>query len=190
MCPPEWPAATLNGPASVGPGPLLAHAVGACCRRTRTRPHAHIVLRSRACPTPRPQRCDAICAGHVRHVRVRLLTACSFADGLRVSPPVQAAVAACGRAQWPPRPRHLRHDRQARRQHHGHEDPAAVTPRLFRLAQAARCLLAGRGRPGRLSTCLPQTSLCSSTLHTPHTHSLHRPPLTVRFHSNATCPSC
>ena len=143
------------------------------------------MLRSRACPTPRPQRCDAICAGHVRHVRVRLLTACSFADGLRVSPPVQAAVAACGRAQWPPRPRHLRHDRQARRQHHGHEDPAAVTPRLFRLAQAARCLLAGRGRPGRLSTCLPQTSLCSSTLHTPHTHSLHRPPLTVRFHSNA-----
>jgi hypothetical protein len=49
-------------------------------------------------------------------------------DGLRVAPPVQAAAAACGWARRPPRSRHLRHDRQARRRHNGHDDPAVITP--------------------------------------------------------------
>jgi hypothetical protein len=52
----------------------------------------------------------------------------SYADGLRVAPPVQAAADARGRARRPPRPRHLRHDRQAQRRQLGHDDPAAVTP--------------------------------------------------------------
>jgi hypothetical protein len=73
----------------------------------------------------RPPRDAQLCARH-RHVRTRRL-AC-FADGLRVAPPVQAAAAASGRARRTPRPRHLRRDRQARRRHHGHEDPAVVTP--------------------------------------------------------------
>ena len=98
--------------------PLRARGRCTCCTRTRD-------VCSRACPTPqtpRPPRRDATCTGH-RHVRARRL-AC-FADGLRVAPPVQAAAAACGRARRPPRPRHLGHDRQARRRHHGH---AAGTP--------------------------------------------------------------
>ena len=41
---------------------------------------------------------------------------------------MQAAAAASGRARRPPRPRQLRHDWQARRRRHGHEDPAAGTP--------------------------------------------------------------
>ena len=41
---------------------------------------------------------------------------------------MQAAAAASGRARRPPRPRQLRHDWQARRRRHGHEDLAAGTP--------------------------------------------------------------
>ena len=41
---------------------------------------------------------------------------------------MQAAAAASGRARRPPRPRQLRHDWQARRRRHGHEDLAASTP--------------------------------------------------------------
>jgi hypothetical protein len=127
----------------VSPSPAGRHACGAASvglAAARARPvrmlqaHAHEAARAR-CPLPRlpdsvdstpapPQR-DATCAGH-RHVRARRL-AC-FADGLRVAPPVQAAAASRGRARRPPRPRHLRHDRQARCRHHGHKDPAVVTP--------------------------------------------------------------
>ena len=63
--------------------------------------------------------------GH-RHVRARRLA--YFADGLCVATPVQSAAAASGRARRPPRPRQLRHDWQARRRRHGHEDLAAGTP--------------------------------------------------------------
>ena len=41
---------------------------------------------------------------------------------------MQAAAVASGRARRPPRPRQLRHDWQARRRRHGHEDLAAGTP--------------------------------------------------------------
>jgi hypothetical protein len=100
-----------------------AHASGARargCARARD-------VRSRACQIPRPPRGAmqlALAIG--MYERARRL-AC-FADGLRVAPLVQAAAAASGRARRPPRPRHLRHDQQARRRHHGHEDPAAITP--------------------------------------------------------------
>jgi hypothetical protein len=104
----------------------LARGRCACCKRAR--------MSARAMSAPAPARLRRLRArrgatplapGH-RHVRARRL-AC-FADGLRVAPPVQAAAAASGRARRPPHPRHLRHDRQARRRHHGHGDPAAVTP--------------------------------------------------------------
>jgi len=111
---------------------LLLRAQGRCawCTRTRTRPCARVrylhphLPDSAPAEARLPQR-DATCAGH-RHVRERRLACC--ADGLRVAPPVQAAAGASGRARRPPRSRHLRHDRQARRRHHGHEDPAAITP--------------------------------------------------------------
>ena len=143
------PPRDTNPPSTgVPPSPAGRHACGAAfgrpCRCARKagahaagaralQAHAHEVACAR-CPLPRlpdsvdsapAARRDATCDGH-RHLRARRL-AC-FADGLRVAPPVQAAAAARGRARRPPRPRHLRHDRQARRRHHGHEDPAAVTP--------------------------------------------------------------
>ena len=137
------PPRDTNPPSTgVPPSPAGRHACGAASvgpAAARARPvrmlkaHAHEAARVR-CPLPRlpdsvdsapAARRDATCDGH-RHLRARRL-AC-FADGLRVAPPVQAAAAARGRARRPPRPRHLRHDRQARRRHHGHEDPAAVTP--------------------------------------------------------------
>jgi hypothetical protein len=126
----------------VPPSPAGRHACGAASVRpaaARARPvrmlhaHAHEAARAR-CPLPRlpdsvdsapAARRDATCDGH-RHLQARRL-AC-FADGLRVASPVQAAAAARGRARRPPRSRHLRHDQQARRQHHGHEDPAAGPP--------------------------------------------------------------
>jgi hypothetical protein len=142
------------GAASVGPVAARARPV----RMLHARAHEAARVRS---PLPRlpdsvdsapapPQR-DATCAGH-QHVRTRRL-AC-FADGLRVAPPVQAAADARGRARRPPCPRHLRHDRQARRRHHD----TTVTrirpssrPRALPLGQAARslclCLRSGRGRP-------------------------------------------
>ena len=137
------PPRDTNPPSTgVPPSPAGRHACGAASvgpAAARARPvrmlqaHAHEAACAR-CPLPRlpdsvdsapAARRDATCDGH-RHLRARRL-AC-FADGLRVAPPVQAAAAARGRARRPPRPRHLRHDRQARRRHHGHEDPAAVTP--------------------------------------------------------------
>jgi len=60
--------------------------------------------------------------------RTRARRLACFADDLRVAPPVQAAAAASGRARRSPRPRHLRHDRQAQCRQHGQDDPAAVTP--------------------------------------------------------------
>jgi hypothetical protein len=135
-----------TNPPSTGvpPSPAGRHASGAASvgpAAARTRPvrmlhaHAHEAarardVRSRACPTPwtpRPPRgATPLALAIGMYERARRL-AC-FADGLRVAPPVQAAAAACGWARRPPRPRHLRHDRQARRRHHVHEDPAVVTP--------------------------------------------------------------
>ena len=127
--PPARPAATH---AALHQSALPLRARGRCawCTRTRTRPRArarylHPRLPDSAPTEARLPQNDATCAGH-RHVRARRL-AC-FADGLRVAPLVQAAADARGRARRPPSPRHLRHDRQARRRHHGHEDPAVITP--------------------------------------------------------------
>jgi len=116
--------------------PLRAQGRCACCRRARAA-GARARGRVRAMSAPAPARLRRLRARREerRHLRwpsarasERARRLACFADGLRVASPVQAAAAARGRARRPPRPRHLRHDRQARRRHHGHEDPAAVTP--------------------------------------------------------------
>jgi len=95
----------------------------------------------RAYPAPAPT-----CARH-RHVRTRRL-AC-FADGLRVAPPVQAAAAASSRARRSPRPRHLRHERQAQRRQLGHDDTAAVTPGAKPVSVVRQARLSSGLRPYR-----------------------------------------
>ena len=103
-----------------------AHAAGA-----RARGRAR--LRAMSAPVParlRKLRARREARRHLRWLSARArappclfcLTACALL------PLVQAAADASGRARRPPRPRHLRRDRQARRRHHGHEDPAAITP--------------------------------------------------------------
>ena len=123
---------------SVGPLPLRARDRCTCCRCTRAR----VPSAPAPAPTTTPPRGAPDCARAALAIstceRTRRL-AC-FADCLRVAPQLQAAAAASGRARRPLRPRHLRHDRQAQRRHHGHDDPAAVTPALTHLAQAAQCL--------------------------------------------------
>ena len=123
---------------SVGPLPRRARDRCTCCRCTRAR----VPSAPAPAPTTTPPRGAPDCARAALAIstceRTRRL-AC-FADCLRVAPQLQAAAAASGRARRPLRPRHLRHDRQAQRRHHGHDDPAAVTPALTHLAQAAQCL--------------------------------------------------
>ena len=134
VCPPALLAATHAARAAFGRHCRFARDRCTCCRCT--------CARAPSAPAPAPTMCsprgartsarDATCARH-QHVRMRRL-AC-FVDCLRVAPPVQAAAAA-----RPPRPRHPRHDQQTRRRHHCHEDPAAVSPALSRMAPAARSL--------------------------------------------------
>ena len=93
----------------------------ACCRRARAR--------APSAPAPGPTMCPPRGAPastqrnlHSPSARARARRLACFADGLRVAHPVQAAAAESGRARRPLRPRHLRHDRQAQRRHHGHDD--------------------------------------------------------------------
>jgi hypothetical protein len=158
-----------TNPPSTGvpPSPAGRHASGAASvgpAAARTRPvrmlhaHAHEAARARAMSAPAPARVRrlrarrgatplALATGTCERAR-RL--AC-FADGLRVASPVQAAAAACGRTRRPPRPRHLRHDQQARHRHHGHEDPAAVMP-------AGSPLGPGGARPVPVPVCRARSS--------------------------------
>ena len=93
----------------------------ACCRRARAR--------APSAPAPGPTMCPPRGAPastqrnlHSPSARASARRLACFADGLRVAHPVQAAAAESGRARRPLRPRYLRHDRQAQRRHHGHDD--------------------------------------------------------------------
>jgi hypothetical protein len=120
-----------------GRPPCMRHSLGRPCRCAREA-GAHAARargRARAMSAPAPARLRGLCARRGATPLALAIGTCErahrlacFADGLRVAPPVQAAAAASGRARRPPRPRHLRHDRQARCRHLGHEDPAAGPP--------------------------------------------------------------
>jgi hypothetical protein len=110
------------GAASVGPAAVRARLL------RMMHVHSHEAARARAMSAPAPARLRRLLARRGAMQLALAIGTCErarrlacFADGLRVASPVQAAAAACGRARRPSRPRHLRHDRQAQRRHHGHK---------------------------------------------------------------------
>ena len=150
--------------------------VGRAAASARERP-VHMLQAHARRPLPRlPQLCarrEARRPPRAMQLALAISTrerAC-FADGLRVAPPVQAAAAASGRARRPSRSRHLRHDRQAQRRKHGHDDPATVTYGVKPVPAVSRARWSSRLRPRR------------RTAHTTHTS----PPATLA--APTPCPS-